>query len=129
MDMKETKELFEHDFKALLSKVSKNYNPANLTALANVGVLLLATMKLSHEDEKEEEEARDDIRDELMGAEKYYKRWQETANLSYKQLAKDELRHADFFIKHARMMTQDATQQDKLQSYIEWYDTLSARLA
>ena len=47
----------------------------------------------------------EEISDELSEAEKYYKKWLETNEADYKEMACDELRHADFFISKLKSST------------------------
>lgn len=42
------------------------------------------------------------LEDELEDAEMYCKKWMETGNEAYKTIAKDELRHAEYFAKTSK---------------------------
>lgn len=122
-------EFLEKDFITLSEQLKENYNPSNITALANVGTVLMAMKKLEHEIDKEEEIIHNEIHDELMGAEKYYEKWIEEKDPNYKQMAKDELRHSMILWNQARMIAKDPIEQSKIQSYKDWHDTLLNNLS
>jgi hypothetical protein len=65
----------------------------------------------------------DEIHGELMGAEKYLRKWQETKDPVYLQLAHDELRHAKTLLGKAHGL--DA---DKAKHYHTLHDQMAARL-
>lgn len=60
--------------------------------------------------------------EELSGAEEYHAMWLESEDEEYEEMARDELRHADFWIKKAKGKGQDAS---KIQT---WYDSLKAKM-
>lgn len=64
--------------------------------------------------------------DELSAAEKYHNKWVETSNIMYRNVAKDELRHAEGFIS---LLQQKVTNSRRLQSIIEKHSELAAKLA
>lgn len=128
MDNAEKIKILSDDFMELAHKMQGSYKPAEIALLANIGSALMAMMKLQEHKDVEMVDAGDDISDELMDAETYYERWQKTNDVSFRKLAKDELQHADFFIKHARMLATDEESKAKLQKYVDWYNLLSKRL-
>ena len=118
------KEFLQKDFMKLTSGLTERYNPRDLAPIANVAAVLLAMHHVCNELEQHGEVphtykefmaatpivpynplhgtggyVKDEIWEELEGAEKYFKRWQETQDENYKSMAKDELRHADFLLK------------------------------
>lgn len=50
---------------------------------------------------------KNDVLDELEGAETYYKKYQETDDPDYKGMASDELRHAGILIKKYMAMADE----------------------
>lgn len=50
---------------------------------------------------------KNEILDELEGAEKYYKKYEETDDSDYKGMASDELRHAGILIKKYMAMADE----------------------
>ena len=119
----------EKDFCTLASHLTENYHPHNLTAMANIGSVLNTMLKLKHKhhefdknepiavlnnmmpEHSETQNLHAEITDELNEAEKYHKQWLKTNEPGYKEMACDELRHADFFITKLKnsATTDDAT--------------------
>lgn len=56
----------------------------------------------------------DDIEEELDGARKYWLMFQETGDVSYKEMAQDELRHAGILIKKHLAKSTDEKTKDAL---------------
>lgn len=116
------------DFTELAGKMGDTYKPADVALLANIGSTLMTMLKIAEKHEMEVATSSDDVANELMDAETYYERWQKTGDITFKTLAKDELRHADVFMKHARMVATDDASKAKLQTYVDWFNMLSKRL-
>jgi len=65
----------------------------------------------------------DDLHEELMGAEKYMRKWQETGDAAYQQMAKDELKHYSMLMGKTHDVDAEKARQYKL-----LHDQLSTRL-
>lgn len=90
--MERTDEL-KKDFKEALSKINpKEYDPFSHDFLkaANIGQLWLVVRCLDCDD---------DVAEEIEGAKRYLAMYEDTNDSSYKDMARDELRHAGTLIK------------------------------
>ena len=131
MHLKDTLQELENDFCEVFEKVDfKNYNPSSeqIKSLINIGLVWFLTDRIKHDEEKQLKHVKDHICDELESAEEYYEKWLETKDYTLKQMVKDELKHADYFIKQSRMLVKDVEQQAKLQKYINWYNNILNKL-
>ena len=122
------KEVFS-DFKNSLAGINfSSYNPNSpeFMAALNVGLMWHLLNELSEngtdikaamsamEDEYAE---KDEISDELYGAKKYYQKFIDGGDSAYKDLAKDELRHAEILIKKANAKLPSGDEKAKLKEY------------
>ena len=89
MAMKELKK----DFKDALSDINfKEYDPWSKKFMkASFIGQMWYLMKALHDD--------DDVEEELEGAETYMEKWHTTGDTAFRDMAKDELRHAGILIK------------------------------
>ena len=91
--MKEALKELRRDFKDYLAEINfKEYNPFSKKfmkagAIGQMWMLL----KMLHDD--------DDVESELEGAEEYMEKWHSTGDVAFRDMAKDELRHAGILIK------------------------------
>lgn len=132
MKLCEKLEELEHDFSSIFDTVDfSNYNPlsSQVQQLINIGLMWMLANEIKREKEENSDHVKDHIQDELMSAEEYYEKWEDEKDPTLKQMAKDELRHADYFIKQARMMAKNVEQQAKLQKYINWYNGILERIS
>lgn len=87
--MKELKK----DFKEELAEINfKEYDPFSKKFMkaSFIGQMWML-MKMLHDD--------DDVEEELEGAEEYMEKWHSTGDTAFRDMAKDELRHAGILIK------------------------------
>lgn len=109
--MEEDIEELEKDFKEMLGCINfKNYDPHSklfMRALL-IGQMYQAVKTLENSDEIEEE---------LAGAEKYFSRYIETGDSTFKEMASDELRHAGILIKKHLAKTENEKKREKLSAY------------
>lgn len=56
----------------------------------------------------------DDVEEEIEGAEKYFKKYEETADTTFKDMANDELRHANILIKKHLAKCTDEDEREHL---------------
>ena len=85
-------EELEKDYHTLVSRINfKDYDPLdpNFMKASVVGLMWLVGNKLMC----------NDVEEELDGAEKYFRLYEETGDAAYKTMATDELRHAETLIK------------------------------
>ena len=89
MALKELKK----DFKDCLSEIDfKKYDPWSKKFMkASFIGQMWYLMKALHDD--------DDVEEELEGAETYMEKWHTTGDTAFRDMAKDELRHAGILIK------------------------------
>lgn len=91
--MKEALEELRRDFKDSLAEINfKEYNPFSKKFM-KAGFIgqMWALIKMLHDD--------DDVESELEGAEEYMEKWHSTGDTAFRDMAKDELRHAGILIK------------------------------
>ena len=91
-------EVLKEDFKEALSHIDfdKSYDPYSKTFMKAlfIGQLLMAC-----------EEIEDDVEEELDGAKKYMARYEDTGDTSFREMAKDELKHAVESVKPERQIS------------------------
>ncbi len=99
-------EELDKDFREALSKIDfKKYDPYSRTFMTPLFIgMLLTAMKITE----------DDVEDELEGAEKYFRMYEETGDSDFKGMASDELRHAGILIKKHLAKNPDAEGRDRL---------------
>ncbi len=81
------------DFKNAVSEIDfKQYDPFSKSFMKAgfIGQMWML-MKMLHDD--------DDVESELEGAEEYMEKWHSTGDTAFRDMAKDELRHAGILIK------------------------------
>lgn len=81
------------DFKNAVSEIDfKKYDPFSKPFMKAgfIGQMWML-MKMLHDD--------DDVESELEGAEEYMEKWHSTGDTAFRDMAKDELRHAGILIK------------------------------
>ena len=110
------------DFKNSLASIDFNsYNPNSpefISAL-NVGLMwhLLQEIGEEHIENKVVPMEKDEISDELYGAKKYFQKFMDSGDSVYKEMAKDELRHAEILIKKANAKLPSGEEKAKLKEY------------
>ncbi len=99
-------EELDKDFREALSKIDfKKYDPYSRTFMTPLFIgMLLTAMKITE----------DDVEDELEGAEKYFRMYEETGDSDFKGMASDELRHAGILIKKHLAKNPDSERRDRL---------------
>lgn len=91
--MKEDVKELRKDFKEIISEINfKEYDPFSKVFMKAgfVGQMWFLTKMLCEDD---------DVEEELEGAEKYFDKYNETGDVTFRDMAKDELRHAGILIK------------------------------
>lgn len=81
------------DFKDCISEINfKDYDPFSRKFMKAgfIGQMWML-VKMLHDD--------DDVEEELEGAETYMEKWLNTGDVAFRDMAKDELRHAGILIK------------------------------
>ena len=126
--MKIQKEVLTKEFNKLSDKMvdyPNKFSINDLDLMAKIASVLTVIYNMGEEAEEIEEEAKDDIKDELMGAQEYWNRYLKEEDASYKNMAKDELRHAEFFINKA---SADGVDPGEIRSKIDWYNSLLSEI-
>ena len=99
-------EELEKDYHTLVSRINfKDYDPLdpNFMKASVVGLMWLVGKELC---------CGGDVEEELDGAEKYFRLYEESGDSAYKSMAADELRHADTLIKkHLAKETDSETRE------------------
>lgn len=114
------------DFKNSLVGIDfSSYNPNSpefMSAL-NVGLMWHLLQELNGEKienvgmSKSSESEKDEIADELFGAKKYFQKYLDSGDMAYKEMASDELKHAEILIKKAYSKLPNSEEKAKLKSY------------
>jgi rubrerythrin len=124
------------DFLQLLDNILKDNRPEDIKEAAEIANILMLARAMEQDTKPvkmmssgKPENLLDYLADELRGAEMYHNRYIETNDSAYKQLAKDELRHADYFLKKARQTPDDSGMQPLLQELTDKYNELLNKLS
>lgn len=113
------------DFKNSLADIDFNsYNPNSpefLSAL-NVGLMWrllheLGEEKIENKIVPKMESEKDEISDELYGAKKYFQKFMDSGDSVFKDMAKDELKHAEILIKKANAKLPSGGEKARLKEY------------
>lgn len=108
--------------------MSDRYTVNDIMVMGALADTIYILRKLEDDDKDIAEDEVDDIEDEMMGAENYYDKFITTREPQYKLMARDELKHADFFINEAKKMAKTPIELEKLQRYVDWHNQLSSKL-
>lgn len=126
MFMKMSEE-FLRDLKKEMENVdcfAYNLRSPNVQKAIQYGMLWLIVKEMEEEKQEAIKGIEDHIKDELMGAEQYWKIYQETKEKAYLTLASDESRHANFFIKKAK----ETNTLKSLPTYENWHAQILTRI-
>lgn len=119
------KEVFS-DFKNSLSNIDFNsYNPNSpeFQSALNVGLMWHLLKEIDGENLENKivpmsmESEKDEISDELYGAKKYFQKFMDSSDSIFKEMAKDELKHAEILIKKANAKLPSGEEKVKLKEY------------
>lgn len=108
--------------------ISDRYTANDIMLMGALADTIYILRKLEDDDEDVAEDEVDDIEDEMMGAENYYDKFIITREPQYKLMARDELKHANFFINEAKKTAKTPIELEKLQRYVDWHNQLSSKL-
>ena len=111
------------DFEKALGKINfKRYNPCSyeFRAAVNIGKMWRLLSCLA--------EQSDGIAEEIDGARKYAESYAMTKDAAYKQMAKDELRHAGILIQKAKAGMPGGRNSGTLNAYEEQIKELNASI-
>lgn len=111
------------DFDEMLEKINfDSYNPNSLDFLNALKIGLMIHV-LKNEDKKTSindtiyNEGYPDIADELFDAKKYLQKYIDTSDSVYKNMAFEELKHAEILIKKANSKLPNSEEKAKLKNY------------
>lgn len=101
---------------------SYNPNSPEFQSALNVGLMwyLLCEIgeeKIENKIVPEKEIEKDEISDELYGAKKYFQKFMDSGDSVFKEMAKDELKHAEILIKKANAKLPSGEEKVKLKEY------------
>jgi hypothetical protein len=105
----------ENDFRQSLANIDfENYNPLS-DEFRNALFIGLMENLLFGKTEIESES--DDVADEISDCKKYLQRYYDTKDETFREMAKDELRHAGIMLKKAWNKIPSAEEKPKLKDY------------
>lgn len=117
-----------HDFETLLSKINpEGYNPNSQdfrNALMTGAMMFLLNRG---KDAKTASSKHDEIKEEMEDAEKYYNRYKATNDAMFRQMAQDELRHADYVLRQRMLTPMTEEEKEKFTKYGEWIKSYMAK--
>ena len=121
------KEEIKKDFDDAVSKIDfTRYNPMSNEFMSAV---MIGLMFILLEDEmKIETEKKDDIAEELAGAKKYLQKYLETKDMTYRDMALDEMKHANFLIKKSYAKLPSVEEKEKLKDYERQYKEIAEQI-
>lgn len=113
------------DFKNMLSNIDfKSYNPVSSEFISALNVGLMWHLLQEINDGKAEsktvamnETSKDEISDELSGAKRYFQKYMDSGDSIFKEMAKDELKHAEILIKKANAKLPSGEEKARLKEY------------
>ena len=109
------------DFDSALEKINFSaYNPnsAEFTNALRIGLMWHLLCELDGgEADTESQKADDEIADEIMGAKKYLQRYIDSGDMNFKEMASDELRHAEILLKKANSRLPTGDEKIRLKGY------------
>jgi hypothetical protein len=137
-NLKKLEKDFEHEFitsiKDLLQKtqgdIEKNLHPTMIPMLADIAAIYSGISHLETNLGKEvysENGWNDEIADELKSAEEKYREYQASKDSAMLEMARDELKHASYYLNRAKMST-DMELREKAKEYQKKYDELAVKL-
>lgn len=128
------KDELESDFKQAMNAINfSNYNP---NSKEFVNALLIGAMlhvlgydkkDLEHDEYKEDSD-NDDIDDELHSAKLYLQKYLDTKDELYKEMSKDELKHAEILIKKHQSKLLSANKKAKLKEQENLHASIQTQL-
>lgn len=115
------REEVKSDFDSALEKINFSaYNP-NSTEFTNalrIGLMWHLLCELDGgEADTESQKADDEIADEIMGAKKYLQRYIDSGDMNFREMASDELRHAEILLKKANSRLPTGDEKTRLKGY------------
>ena len=124
------------DFKSSLNSVNFNgYNPQSPEFLNSLFTGLMWKLLCDTEDIKPKEKSiepdenkSDDIIEEINGAKKYLSIYFETNDEQFKQMASDELKHANILLKKAYSKLPSGDEKEKLKNYENIINDISSKI-
>lgn len=115
------REEVKSDFDSALEKINFSaYNPnsAEFTNALRIGLMWHLLCELDGgEADTESQKADDEIADEIMGAKKYLQRYIDSGDMNFREMASDELRHAEILLKKANSRLPTGDEKTRLKGY------------
>ena len=118
---------FKKDFLDKASMIDETaYNPTStdFERALNIGLMWLVLNEFGEEQQEVFDDEYENVRDELMGSDKYYKMYLEDKNPQLKQMASQELSHALYWLNRLKLSDKTKEQQIEYDNLEEWYHAM-----
>ena len=122
------------DFKTAIERIDFSaYNPdsAEFDRALRIGLmwhLLCEIGECDSETAVKETESVDEIQNEIFGAKKYLQKYLDTMDVSFREMAKDELQHGSILLKKANARLPSGDEKKKLKGYESEIAEISAQI-
>ena len=121
------------DFKNALERIDfSSYNPdsADFIRALRIGLMwhLVCEIGCKPDEPVVETENADEIQEEIFGAKKYLQKYLDTRDVSFLEMAKDELRHGSILLKKANARLPSGDEKKKLKAYESEIAEISAQI-
>lgn len=134
MDSSIEKEVY-NDFKNALKSIDFNsYNPESteFNKALSIGLMWKLLDEICEHAEEHEEKIEpysdDNIYNEIQGAKKYFQKYMDSGDENYKEMSKDELKHAGILIKKAYAKLPGSEEKNKLKDYEAEITTITKQI-
>jgi len=128
------------DFQQMFARIpneADRIKPAHVRVLADLGSVIATELLLKHlpagktetwkSNNKTEYSLEDSIVEEITGAEQKFMEYMKHQDPTLLNMAKDELRHAAYYLSQAKM-THDQGLLQRLKDYQVWYNNVEEKL-
>jgi hypothetical protein len=131
--MEKVAETFKKEFVEVVTELPDELTPQSIRVLADIASIMTAACHLSEAGPLKAEAVpqtavwKDDIQDEMDSAEEKYRQYRQSEDPSMLEMARDELRHAAYYLNHAKM-SPDMKLKERLPEYQDRYDKLEMKI-
>lgn len=110
-------------------KGKKTFTPTEINmlmpwVLVAMGLIELEEFEIEEDESEQEESAFSHIEDELDGAEEYLKMYNDTKDMDFLEMSKDEVKHAKKFLMDAKEKTTMTEDKKELEKLTERYNNI-----
>ena len=138
MDTDTMRNEFEKDFKMLVEGIDPEGSDPSSPAFKNAVMTGLMAYLLCGKEEASPIKAEvvmehkavpvDEVKEEMDDAEKYFNRYKSTNDAMFKQMALDELKHADYVLRQRMLTPMTEEERTRFTKYGEWIKTHLAKM-